>query len=94
MTNEIEVEAPNSLFREEEVPSNVEPEYDNNSNNNESVTHYKKWYSRTTGKVSIAFLGTFAVFLAIHFSINHFVPRGFFHGGTVVPKGLHRIPAK
>ena len=69
MANEIEVVAPEGLFRntneEVEDPSIVTLP-DNNSSDesvNSSVTQYKMtWYSRTIAKVVIVCLGVFAVF--------------------------------
>ena len=71
MTDEIEVEAPDGLFREEDDPSIVEGggrDENNNDNNDENdgvLQQQKTWYSRTIGKVAILFLAVFAVNLAI-----------------------------
>ena len=67
MTDEIEIEAPEGLFREEEDPSIVEGggREDDNVNDNDGLPQQKTWYSRTIGKVAILFLAVFAVNLAI-----------------------------
>ena len=69
MTDEIEVEAPDGLFREVEEDPSIEGgrEDDENVNdNNDGIPQQPKtWYSRTIGKVAILFLAVFALNLAI-----------------------------
>ena len=77
MTDEIEVEAPDSLFREEEDSSIVEGggrDENNNDNNDENdgvLQQQKTWYSMTIGKVAILLLAVFAVNLAIGYGSGY-----------------------
>ena len=65
----IEVEAPQTLFSNEEEgsPNQVEK----NVNDNDNVPQQKTWYSKTIGKVAILFLAVFAVCIAIGYGSGY-----------------------